>query len=284
MTSQVMAVVPSEQYRRGMTVATGTEVGQMLRSWRDRRRMSQLQVATTAAISTRHLSFVETGRAKPSREMVLHLAETLDVPFRERNSLLLSAGFAPAFHDVGYDAPELQPVRNVLDVILKGHEPHPALVVDAHWNVVAMNDAALMFAEGVAPELLEPPMNVMRVSLHPEGLAPRIVNLAEFSGHVIHRLRRQAELTGDPGAAALLEEMLTLVADSGSVDAHPRSADTAGAMVLPLEIASEHGVLSFVSTITTFGAPMDVVTSELAIEAFHPADAFTAETLGSRWA
>lgn len=267
---------------RPTTAPARPEVGALLRAWRDRRRMSQLDLASHAAISTRHLSFVETGRSRPSREMLLHLADTLEVPYRERNELLLAAGFAPEFREVGYDAPELQPVRNVLDLILSSYEPHPALVVDGHWNVVAMNDAAWLFAEGVAPHLLEPPMNVMRISLHPEGLAPRIVNLDEFAPHVLARLRKQADHTADPFLISLADELHALVEPSVEV-VGPQPVDPA-AMVLPVRIATEGGVLSFVSTITTFGAPLDVMPSELAIEAFHPADEATAAALGSRWA
>jgi len=261
-----------------METAKGADFGSLLRAWRDHRRMSQLDLASVASISTRHLSFVETGRSTPSREMVLHLAETLEVPYRDRNLLLISAGFAPVFRDVGYDSPELQPIRQVLELILRGHQPHPALVVDAHWNVVAMNDAAWMFAEGVADWLLEPPMNVIRVSLHPEGLGERIVNLDEFRSHVIQRLRRQADLTADNKIVELLDEV------SGYYPSPPAmSHGSPDAMVLPLRLATDDGILNFISTITTFGAPLDVMPSELAIEAFHPADEATARALGSSW-
>lgn len=210
--------------------------------------------------------------------MVLHLADALEVPYRDRNALLIAAGFAPIFRDVGYDSPELQPLRQVLEVILKGHEPHPALVVDARWNVVAMNDASWMFAEGVAPHLLEPPMNVMRVSLHPDGLAKRIVNLDEFRVHVIQRLKRQADLTADEQIVELLEEVTAYLPSEPDI-----THAAADAMVLPLRLATDRGILNFISTITTFGAPLDVMPSELAIEAFHPADAETAAALGSPW-
>jgi len=261
-----------------MKTAAGADFGQLLRAWRDHRRLSQLHLATVASISTRHLSFVETGRSRPSREMVLHLADALEVPYRDRNALLIAAGFAPIFRDVGYDSPELQPLRQVLEVILKGHEPHPALVVDARWNVVAMNDASWMFAEGVAPHLLEPPMNVMRVSLHPDGLAKRIVNLDEFRVHVIQRLKRQADLTADEQIVELLEEVTAYLPSEPDI-----THAAADAMVLPLRLATDRGILNFISTITTFGAPLDVMPSELAIEAFHPADAETAAALGSPW-
>lgn len=285
MTSEVMAALTWPSYGEVMATMTGTDVGQLLRNWRERRRLSQLDVASVGAVSTRHLSCVETGRSRPSREMVLHLAEVLDVPYRERNDLLVAAGFAPEFRDVGFDSPELQPLRNVLDVILRGHDPHPALVVDAHWNVVAMNDAAWLFAEGVAAHLLEPPMNVMRVSMHPEGLAPRIVNHDVFNEHVLDRIRRQVETTGDPYLSELLVELKGYAALARPADsAVPVDADQPmNSLVLPLQIRARDSVLSFVSTVTTFGAPMDVMPSELAIEAFHPADRETAEALGSRW-
>src|SRR5687767_10777911 len=187
--------------------------GEQLRGWRRMRRMSQLDLALEAEISSRHLSFVETGRSRPSREMVLRLAATLDVPLRGRNAMLVAAGLAPHFPERALDAPELSPARRVIDMILKGHEPFPALAVDRHWNLVAHNAATGPFLAGVAAHLLAPPVNVLRLSLHPEGLAPRIVNLAEWKTHLVERLRDQHEASGDAELLALRDELQTYPAD-----------------------------------------------------------------------
>src|SRR4051794_6575091 len=182
-------------------------VGDHLREWRQRRRLSQLDLALDAEISTRHLSFLETGRAQPSRDMVMLLAEQLEVPLRERNVLLMAAGFAPVFVERALDDPALAPARRAIDLILKGHEPYPALVVDLRWNLVAANSAVAPLMAGVAPDLMAPPTNVMRLALHPEGLAPRIANFAEWRGHLLERLKAQVAITGDPGLVELLAEM-----------------------------------------------------------------------------
>src|SRR5881275_2574520 len=182
-------------------------VGPLLRDWRLRRRMSQMDLALEAGVSTRHVSFVETGRARPSAEMVLHLADRLDVPLRERDAMLLAAGYAPAFGARDLDAPEMAPVREAIDLVLRAHEPYPAAVVDRGWNLVAGNAGIAVLTAGVAAHLLEPPVNVLRVSLHPEGMAPRITNLAEWRAHLLHRLSRQVTLTADDEAAALLTEL-----------------------------------------------------------------------------
>lgn len=259
--------------------ARRTGFGERLRSWRQRRHLSQLQLAGEAGLSARHLSFVETGRARPSRELVLHLAEHLDVPLRERNVLLVAAGFAPVFPETGLDAPEMQSVRDALTRLLAAHEPYPAIVVDRHWNFVLANAALGILAELVAPALLAPPINVQRVSLHPEGLAPHVVNFDEYASHLLLRLRRQVELTGDGVLAALLEE----VAAFPGVPSIPRSepGDEPG-VVLPMRVRTVDGILSLFTTIATFGAPLDVTLSELAIEAFYPADERTAVVLGRR--
>ncbi len=185
-------------------------VGTLLRDWRTRRRRSQLDLASDAGISARHLSFVETGRSRPSREMVLHLAEHLDVPLRARNALLIAAGFAPTYHATDLDAPEMQTVRAAIERVLEGHEPFPAILVDRRWELVAANNAAALLTDGVKPDLLEPPCNVLRASLHPEGLGPRIVNLSEWSEHIIGGLRRQIAVTGDEELRALEEELFGL--------------------------------------------------------------------------
>src|SRR4051794_37434691 len=188
-------------------IAALPTVGSLLRDWRQRRRMSQLDLALEAGASARHLSFIETGRSRPSADMVLHLAEELDVPLRERNQLLLSAGYAPAYAQRDLDAPEMGPVREAIDQVLRGHEPYPAVVIDRHWGMVAGNRAVALLTAGVAEHLLEPPVNVLRASLHPEGMAPRILNLAEWRAHLLERLGREAVVTGDPALATLHAEI-----------------------------------------------------------------------------
>ena len=190
--------------------APPSRVGALLREWRRRRRLSQLDLALEAGVSARHLSFVETGRSRPSADMVLHLAEQLDVPLRDRNALLLAGGYAPVFGQRGLEEPEMEGVRATLDLVLRGHEPYPAVVVDRHWGMVAGNRAVALLTDGVAPELLEPPVNVLRVSLHPDGVAPRIANLPQWRAHLLDRLGRQVVSTGDPALAALFDELSAL--------------------------------------------------------------------------
>ena len=253
-------------------------VGDLLREWRQRRRMSQLDLALTAEISTRHLSFVESGRAQPSREMVLNLAERLDVPLRERNVLLVAAGFAPVFRERSLDDPALATQRKAVDLVLKGHEPYPALAIDRHWTLVAANAAAGRLMGGGDPSLLAPPVNVLRLSLHPSGLSPRIANLPEWRAHLLERLRRQIELSADPRLAELLKELQAYPC-AGSQARRPASAADLASVVVPLHLVSEAGTLSLFSTTTVFGTPVDVTLSELALECFYPADAATAEAL-----
>ncbi|HEY1714742.1 MAG TPA: helix-turn-helix transcriptional regulator [Solirubrobacteraceae bacterium] len=262
-----------------MTVAENrtVRVGPLLRDWRQRRRMSQMELALEAGVSTRHLSFVETGRSRPSAEMVLHLAERLDVPLRERNELLLAAGFAPRYSARDFDDPALREVRDAVSRVLAAHEPYPAIAVDRYWNLVASNEALGPLLEGVAPDLLVPPVNTIRLALHPNGVAPRIVNLGEYRADLIDRLDRAARLTGDPLLAELHEEMLGYPGPAGPsvpVDA----AVTVGLELVPAP-GSDAPTLSFFSTITTFGTAVDVTVSELAVEAFFPADGETAEYL-----
>jgi transcriptional regulator with XRE-family HTH domain len=252
-----------------------TGVGPLLREWRRRRHMSQLDLSLEAAVSARHLSFIETGRSRPSAEMVLHLAEQLDVPLRERNQLLLAAGHAPAYGQRHLDAPELEPVRLALERVLEGHAPNPALVIDRHWGLVAANATVGALIAGAAPHLLEPPVNVLRLSLHPEGLAPRIANLGEWRAHLLDRLGREAVISGDPALAALHEELAAYPCD----DPAPSPDLEAGAIAVPLRLRHDGGELSFISTVTTFGTALDVTVSELSIESFFPADAATAEVL-----
>jgi transcriptional regulator with XRE-family HTH domain len=249
-----------------LTITVGTH----LREWRQRRRLSQLDLACEAEISTRHLSFVETGRATPSREMILHLAEQLDVPMRERNVLLVAAGYAPVFPERSLAAPELDAARAAIDLLLQGHKPYPAFALDRHWNVVAGNGALPQLYEGVDRTLLTPPINVMRLSLHPGGLAPRILNLAEWRAHLLSRLRRQIELTADPGLIALLAEV------TGYGGGTPAHAHPQWDMVIPLRVRIAVGTVSFFTTTMVFGTPVEVTLSELAVESFFPADAETA--------
>ena len=249
-------------------------VGPLLRTWRERRRMSQLDLALEAGVSARHLSFVETGRSRPSRGMVLQLAAELDVPLRDRNQLLLAAGYAPVYGQRGLDDPDMGAVREVLEQVLRGHQPYPAFVVDRHWGMLAHNQAVSVLIEGAAPELLEPPANILRLALHPDGIAPRIINLAELRARLLGWLGRQAVSTGDPALAALHEELNGLPAEP------PASFDQAAADVaVPLRIRWRNEELSFISTITTFARATDITVAELSIESFFPTDEATADAL-----
>jgi transcriptional regulator with XRE-family HTH domain len=258
------------------TMGQVTAIGEHLRSWRQRRRMSQLDLACEADISTRHVSFLETGRARPSRDMVLHLAERLDVPLRERNVLLVSAGFAPVFAERPLIDPALSAAREAVELVLAAHEPYPAIAVDRHWTLVASNKAAGRVFGKVSPELAQPPVNALRIALHPGGLAKRTVNFAEWRGHLLAGLRRQIELTADPVLVALQEELLRYPAPRS---AGPQPATNSGAVAIPLRLMIGGTELSFLSTITVFGTPVDITLSELAIETFLPADHETAEAL-----
>ena len=248
--------------------------GNLVRVWRERRRLSQLALASEAAISQRHLSFIESGRATPSRDMVLRLAEHLDVPLRDRNALLLSAGYAPVFPERALDDPALAPAREAVARVLAAHEPYPALAIDRRWNVVAANPAASRLIAPIDPELTKPPVNVIRASLHPRGLSSRIVNLGQWRAHLIERLRRQASLTGDAAIEALLKEVSAYPGPRGAP-----AADPADEIAVPLRMRSHDGVLSMFSTVTVFGTPVEVTLSEISIEAFYPADPETAQIL-----
>jgi len=258
-------------------------VGSLLREWRQRRRMSQLELACEADISTRHLSFVETGRSTPSRVMLLQLAERLQVPLRERNVLLVAAGYAPVFAERSLDDPALKAARAAIDLVLAGHEPWPALAVDRHWTLVASNAAVAPLLEGVDPHLLAPPVNVLRLSLHPEGLAPRIANLPEWREHLLARLRHDVDVSADPGLIDLMAELRAYPCDRPAAGAGARASARGehepGGMIVPLQLATGDGLLSFLSTTTVFGTPLDVTLSELAIESFFPVDAATAGRL-----
>lgn len=248
-------------------------VGEQLRAWRRRRRRSQLDLALDAEISARHLSFVETGRARPSRSTVIRLAETLHVPPRAQNQLLLAAGFAPARPEYEFGDPALEPARAAVGLVLKAYEPFPALAVDRHWIMVAANAFVMPLVQGVAAHLLETPLNVLRLSLHPEGLASRIVNLAQWRSHILHRLQTQIDASGDQVLCALHDELRGYPGDSDT-------GETCGnAIAVPLTLADPRGELSFLSTTTMFGTPIDITLTELAIEAFLPANEATAAHL-----
>ncbi len=253
-------------------------IGELLRDWRQRRRLSQLDLACEAEISTRHLSFVETGRATPSREMLLRLAEHLEAPLRVRNQMLLAAGYAPEFPDRPLGDPGLGAARGALERLLRAHEPFPALAVDRLWRLVAANAAVAPLIASAAAPLLSPPVNVLRLSLHPEGLAPRIDNLGQWRAHVLHRLRRQVEETADPDLADLLADLMTYPAPP----APPRVADEDQiAVPLRLRLSGERGVLSFWSATLVFGGPLDVTLSELMLETFLPADPYTSARMAA---
>jgi transcriptional regulator with XRE-family HTH domain len=254
--------------------------GEQLRAWRQRRRLSQLELASDAGVSTRHLSFVETGRSAPSREMVLRLSEHLDVPLRDRNLLLVSAGYAPVYTETSMAEPRMDSVRAALRLLLEGHEPFPAVVVDRFWNLIDANAAAGFFMEGVAPELLEPPLNVLRLSLHPDGMARNIVNLVEWRAHMIERVRRHVALTADPALAQLYRELRDYPGADPVGGPAPLPPD--GGVVMPLRVRHGDVELSFFTTIATFGTPVDITVAELAIESFYPADPRTTNFLRER--
>jgi transcriptional regulator with XRE-family HTH domain len=250
-------------------------VGDLLREWRQRRRLSQLDLAIQADISARHLSFVETVRSRPTSAMILRLTEHLDVPLRDRNTLLLAGGYAPAYPEHPLGSQELAAVRTALRAVLTGHEPYPAVVVNRWWELLDGNTTIGVFTEPVAAHLLAPPVNVLRLSLHPEGMAPYIVNLAEWRAHLLGRLRRQLAATGDVRLAGLFEE---LCGYPGGEPGEPRPSD----VVVPLRYRWEDRELAFFSMTAVVGTPMDVTIEELAIESFYPADPSTAEALWAR--
>jgi transcriptional regulator with XRE-family HTH domain len=249
------------------------QVGTLLRDWRRRRRLSQLHLALDSNVSSRHLSFVETGRAQPSRAMLLRLADHLAIPLRERNALLAAAGFAPIYAEHPLSHPAMTPARVAIEKILEGHAPYPALVVDRHWNLLMANAALQAFLVGVDESLLQPPVNVLRLSLHPKGLAPRIANLATWRAHILTRLQRQTVVTGDPVLARLLTE---LSGYPGGDETAPAEEEFGG-IAVPLRIATPQGVLSLIGTTTVFGTPTDLTLAEIVLETFFPADEATAK-------
>lgn len=251
-------------------------VGELFREWRRRRGVSQLGLALRADVSARHLSFLETGRSRPSRDMVLRLAEELAVPLRQRNALLLAAGYAPAFAERPLDDPALTGARQAIEHLLRGHEPYPALAIDRHWTLVMANRSVAPLLAGVSPDLAAPPANVLRLSLHPDGLAPRIANLAEWRAHVFDRLQHQIDITADPVLESLLRELREYPAPPP-----PRSRVAGGdsRVILPLRLETPLGALNLISTTMVFGTPLDITLSELALETFFPADAESGELL-----
>lgn len=252
--------------------------GEHLRVWRQLRHLSQQGLAECADLSPRHLSFLETGRSSPSREMVLRLSDRLNIPARERNIILESAGFAPMFKASPLDAPEMQAAKRSLDIVLKSHMPNPCLVINGRYEVVAMNQAVGILLDGAKPVFLAEPINVVKFSLHPDGLGSSIVNFAQWRSHILDRLERQLELTSDPYLKSLIAE----VRDYPLPNPHPRAPDQENdplGVLLPLRLNSPSGILSFISTVTIFGTPHDITLQELAIETFFPADDFTAAEL-----
>jgi transcriptional regulator with XRE-family HTH domain len=259
--------------------------GALLRQWRQRRRVSQLDLALAADVSARHVSFLETGRSRPSREMVLRLAERLDVPLRDRNPLLLAAGFAPSYPLRAFEDPALAPVRHAVGAILTGYEPYPALAVDRGWNLVAANAGVAALTTPAAPGLLTPPVNVLRLSLHPDGMAGRIVNLDQWRHHVLGRLAREAAASGDDGLAELHRELSAYPGGSepgGPDQGAPEPGGPEQSVAVPLRVRVDGRELSFLSTVTTFGTALDITAAELSIEAFLPADRSTADALVQR--
>jgi transcriptional regulator with XRE-family HTH domain len=254
--------------------------GGYLRYWRESRRLSQLELASRASISTRHLSFLETGRSQPSREMLLHLSEQLDIPLRERNQMLLAAGYAPHYRESSPDSPAMASVRTMVRQVLGAQEPFPAFAVDRGWNMLEANEATGILTEGIAPELLRPPVNVLRASLHPDGLAPRIVNLPRWRWHVLTRLHRQVAMQEDPGLSELYEELRDYPGGEQPPDDSPE--EEVGGIAVRLRLRLGDAELAFLSTVTVFGTPLDVTVSELTVESFLPADARTGEIVRSR--
>ncbi|TGA95698.1 helix-turn-helix transcriptional regulator [Streptomyces sp. MZ04] len=266
------------------TTKETTGVGPLLRNWRERRKVSQLELALRAGSSARHISFIETGRSRPSEEIVLRLADHLDVPVRERNSLLLAAGYAPRFRETPLDDPSMGPLREGLDRLLTGYEPYPALVVDATYDVITANSSLAMLLDGIPEHLLAPPVNAMRLTLHPQGLAPRIRNLREWRGHLLHQMERQIALERSDALRAVYEEVAAYPVEDPGVDTFEDGPD-GGALpyfALPLRIEHDGHVLSFISSISTFNTPMDVTVAELAVETLLPADPATVKYLQTR--
>ncbi len=254
---------------------THTTVGALIRDWRLRRRYSQLALACLANISARHLSFMETGRAKPGRQMLLLLSEHLEIPLRQRNDMLLCAGYAPHYAEHAMDEAPLQQAHSAIKMLLRAHEPFPAMAVDGHWNLVHANRSLSLLLDGVAPELLQPPVNVLRLALHPLGLASRILNFGQWRAHLLHRLRRQYEQTANPRLLSLYDELVAYPSPDGGSDWAPVDH----VIAVPLQLDTSHGVLSLLSATMSFGTPLEVALSELVMETFVPANSDSAGIL-----
>jgi transcriptional regulator with XRE-family HTH domain len=262
-----------------MSITQPCPVGHLLRLWRQRRRLSQLELALAAEISSRHLSFLETGRSLPSREMLLRLAKQLTVPLRDQNALLIAAGYAPIFPERPLGAPELEAARRAVELVLAGHEPAPAIAFNRHWILVAANRVVAPLLVGVDPALLQPPVNLIRLALHPAGLAPHVINFGEWRAHLIARLREQVAVSGDLVLSDLLSEV-TAYPFPTATRAHPYPPPSERApLVVSLRVRTPAGQLAFFSTTTVFGTPVDITLDELAIETFFPADGATAQAL-----
>lgn len=266
-------------YDDGMTTYTRPAVGDLLREWRQRRRLSQLDLAGEAEVSARHLSFVETGRASPSREMVIHLSERLEIPLRERNTLLTAAGYAPLYEEKPLTDPALSAARHAIEMILKGHEPYPALTMDRYYRLISSNRPILWLLTGIEERLLQPPVNVLRLSLHPDGIAPRIANFGQWRSHLLSRLRKQIEVTADPLLKELLREVSGYPAPAQTEGGSAASSNDAAGILVPLKLVTDFGVMTLLSTTTVFGTPVEITLSEIALETFFPADAATADAL-----
>lgn len=278
-TWEVIATPTGEGYRYDMDRSTGT-AGGFLREWRQRRRLSQLDLATEVGISQRHLSFVESGRSVPSRQMILRLSEQLEIPLRERNNLLFAAGFAPIYGERSLDDPDFRSARCVVERIIHGHTPFPALAVDRHWTLLMANEPVKRLLSDVDTDLLQPPVNVLRLSLHPRGMAPRIANYRDWRRHILSRLTRQLDHCGDPVLGALIDELKGYPVPFGAKPPGVLAEGELAGLAVPLELVTDEGALSLLSTTTVFGTPVDVSLSELAIEAFFPADTATTAILG----
>jgi transcriptional regulator with XRE-family HTH domain len=262
-----------------MLTDVAVSVGGKLRWWREQRRLTQLDLGTQAEVSAKHISFIETGRTVPSRDMVLHLARHLDVPLRDRNALLLAAGYAPQFSELSWDDDQFASTRQLLSEVVGAHEPNPAIVVDRHWQLLTANRASRIHREGVAPELLEPPVNVLRLCLHPRGLAPRIVNLDEWVDHVVSGLDRQHDLFPDRELEDLRNEMIEYARFAGC---EPKTHIGPGRLAVPMHLRVPEGSVRLLVTIATFGTALDATLSELTIETFLPAEPRTAAILRAR--
>ena len=249
------------------TTTSRDDVGALVRHWRQRRRLSQQALSERCGVSTRHLSCIETGKAQPSPGMIGQLSEALEVPLREQRRLFTAAGFVPDASELPLGSPALAQVNDALELILAGHEPYPALVVDGGWDLVAANEAAYRLLADLPAELLEQPVNVVRLSLDPRGLAPRILNLAEWQAGIMARIHHEHDTSGDPRLAALIADF--------PLRTPPRTPD----IVLTVRLRAGADVLSLITTTTVFGTPRELAVAELAIEALYPADAATRDQL-----